>query len=105
MKKVLLSAVAVMVFGFMSAQEEVKSTSDVKFGAKGGVNFANLVGDDAGDATMFVGFNVGLFVEIPITDKLTIQPELLYSAQGSKSEGPLVIEGDVYDVKATMKMN
>ena len=106
MKKVLLSTVAIMVFGFMSAQEVVKSTtSDVKFGAKGGVNFANLAGDDAGDASMFVGFNVGFFVEIPVTDKLIIQPELLYSAQGSKSEGPLVIDGNLYDVKATMKLN
>ncbi|MQP53124.1 MULTISPECIES: porin family protein [unclassified Flavobacterium] len=105
MKKVLLSTVAMMAFGFMSAQEEVKSTSEVKFGAKGGINLANIVGDDAGDANMFVGFNAGFFVEIPVTEKLTIQPEILYSAQGSKSEGPLVIDGSLYDVKATMKFN
>ena len=105
MKKVILSAVAIMLFGFMSAQEKEKSKSDVKFGAKGGINFANLSGDDAGDATMYVGLNVGLFVEIPVTDKLIIQPELLYSAQGSKSEGPLVVDGSLYDVKATLKFN
>lgn len=105
MKKVLLSAAAMLIFGFVSAQEEVKSGSDVKFGAKAGVNFANLTGDDAGDAEMFFGFNAGMFVEIPLTDKLALQPEVLYSAQGSKSEGPLDIEGDIYDVKATMKIN
>lgn len=101
----VFAALAVLVFGFTNAQDEVKATSEVKFGAKGGINLANIVGDDAGDANMFVGFNAGFFVEIPVTDKLTIQPEILYSAQGSKSEGPLNIEGDIYDVKATLKMN
>ena len=101
----VFSAVAVLVFGLTNAQDAVKATSEVKFGAKGGINFANIVGDDAGDANMFVGFNAGFFVEIPVTDKLTIQPEILYSAQGSKSEGPLVIDGSLYDVKATMKFN
>ena len=101
----VFAALAVLVFGFTNAQDEVKATSEVKFGAKGGINLANIVGDDAGDANMFIGFNAGFFVEIPVTDKLTIQPEILYSAQGSKSEGPLNIEGDIYDVKATLKMN
>jgi len=105
MKKMVFTAVAVLVFGLTNAQDVVKATSDVKFGAKGGINLANIVGDDAGDANMFVGFNAGFFVEIPVTDKLTIQPEILYSAQGSKSEGPLVIDGSLYDVKATMKLN
>lgn len=101
----MFSALAVLVFGFASAQDEAKTTSNVKFGAKGGINLANIAGDDAGDANMYVGFNAGMFVEIPVTDKLTIQPEILYSAQGSKSEGPLVIEGNVYDVEATIKLN
>lgn len=101
MKKMMFSALAVLVFGFATAQEEVKKASEVKFGAKGGINLANVVGDDAGDANMYVGFNAGMFVEIPLTDKLTIQPEVLYSAQGSKSEG--VIEG--YNVDATIKLN
>ena len=105
MKKMVFTAVAVLVFGLTNAQDAVKATSDVKFGVKGGINLANIVGDDAGDANMFVGFNAGFFVEIPVTDKLTIQPEILYSAQGSKSEGPLVIDGSLYDVKATMKLN
>ena len=101
MKKMVFAALAVLVFGFANAQDEVKATSEVKFGAKGGINLANIVGDDAGDANMFVGFNAGFFVEIPVTDKLTIQPEILYSTQGSKSEG--VIDG--FNVDATLKFN
>jgi len=78
MKKVLLSAVALFVFGVASAQ--------VKFGVKGGVNFATFTGAGADliDAKMKVGFNVGGFAEIKFNDKFALQPELLYSLQGAK---------------------
>ena len=40
MKKVLLSAVAILAFGFANAQDEAKSTSsDMKFGVKAGYSF------------------------------------------------------------------
>ena len=78
MKKIILSAIAVMAFGFTNAQE-------VKFGVKGGVNFANLTGD-VDDASMKVGFNVGGFAEIKVSDKFSVQPELLYSTQGAKEK-------------------
>lgn len=97
----VFAALAVLVFGFTNAQHDVKATSNIKFGAKGGLNLANLVGDDAGDANVFVGFNAGFFIEIPVADKLLFQPEILYSAQGSKSEG--VVDG--FNVDATLKFN
>lgn len=78
MKKIILSAIAVMAFGFTNAQE-------VKFGVKAGVNFANLTGD-VDDASMKVGFNVGGFAEIKVSDKFSVQPELLYSTQGAKEK-------------------
>ena len=78
MKKIILSAVAVMAFGFANAQ-------DAKFGVKGGVNFATLSGDVENESSI-VGFNVGGFAEIKISDKFSVQPELLYSTQGAKFE-------------------
>ena len=105
MKKTILVAVALLGFGISFAQEEVKSVADVKFGVKGGMNLANIVGDDAGDANNYVGFNAGFFVEIPITNKLTFQPELIYSAQGSKSEGTVNVEGTLVNFDATLKLN
>lgn len=105
MKKTILVAVALLGFGISFAQEEVKSVADVKFGVKGGMNLANIVGDDAGDANNYVGFNAGFFVEIPITNKLTFQPELIYSAQGSKSEGTVNVEGTLINFDATLKLN
>ena len=78
MKKITLSIIAVLAFGFTNAQE-------VKFGVKGGINFADLTGDIDGN-TSKVGFQVGGFAEIKLTEKFAIQPELLFSAQGTKSD-------------------
>jgi opacity protein-like surface antigen len=101
MKKIFVAVVVLLSFGISFAQEETKSGSDIKYGAKGGLNLANIVGNDAGDANVFIGFNAGFFVEIPVADKLIFQPEILYSAQGSKSDG--IIDG--YNVDATLKFN
>ncbi|WP_413999125.1 porin family protein [Flavobacterium sp. W1B] len=79
MKKVILAAVAVFAFSFANAQE-------AKFGIKGGLNFANFSGDIQ-DNTTLVGFNVGGFAEINVSDKFAIQPELLYSTQGADGDG------------------
>lgn len=97
MKKVLLTAVAVMAFGLSNAQ-------DVKFGAKAGLNMSNLAGDIE-NAEMKIGFQIGGFAEIKISDKFSVQPELLFSTQGAKSE---YSESDVdysYTEKSTLKLN
>lgn len=77
MKKIILSAIALGAFSF-AAQAQ---TPDLKLGAKAGVNFANLSNSD-GD--MKTGFHVGVLAEIFINEKFSVQPELLYSSQGSK---------------------
>uniref|UniRef100_UPI00404928FC porin family protein n=1 Tax=Flavobacterium sp. TaxID=239 RepID=UPI00404928FC len=99
MKKVLFAAVAVLGFTFANAQD-LDTKSKAKFGAKASLNLANIVGDDAGDANTRVGYAVGVFAEFELTEKLSIQPEILYSAQGSKSDFSL--SGFNFDV--TMKL-
>lgn len=79
MKKIILSAIALAAFSF-AAQAQ---TPDLKLGAKAGVNFANLSNSD-GD--MITSFHIGAVAEIFINDKFSVQPELLYSAQGSSNE-------------------
>ena len=81
MKKLLITTLALASFSFMNAQEE-----GIRFGAKAGVNIANLTGDDADDLDSKIGFHVGAVVEIPISDVFAFQPELLYSTQGAKFE-------------------
>ena len=78
MKKVLLSAVAILAFGFANAQ-------DIKYGAKVGLNVATLNGD-VEDAKSLIGAHLGGFAEIKLSDKFAFQPELLYSMQGAKTE-------------------
>ena len=78
MKKIIVTVAAVFAFGFANAQE-------TKFGVKGGVNFANFAGDVEDNSTK-VGFNVGGFVEIKVSDKFSVQPELLFSTQGTQTE-------------------
>ena len=78
-KSLLLIAVAFISFASLSAQE-------VRFGIKGGVNLASISGDDYGLASLDsrTGFHIGGLVEIPLVGKFSVQPEILYSSQGSK---------------------
>lgn len=79
MKKVLLTAVAIFAFGFANAQ-------NVKFGAKAGLNLSDLSFSHGTDPDSKVGFHLGGFAEIGLTDKFAIQPELVFSTQGGKQE-------------------
>ncbi|CAA9280963.1 MAG: hypothetical protein AVDCRST_MAG56-3729 [uncultured Cytophagales bacterium] len=56
------------------------------FGVKGGLNLANLFVDEDNiqDKNWKVGYHVGLFVKAPLSNMLSIQPEILYSTAGAK---------------------
>jgi opacity protein-like surface antigen len=88
MRKIILSAIAVMAFGFTNAQE-------TRFGVKGGLNISTVVGGDVENTKSLVGFHVGGFAEIHIVQKFFIQPELLFSTQGTKVDGPFGVDGDI----------
>ncbi|CAM3392266.1 porin family protein [Aequorivita lipolytica] len=79
-KILLLVAIAALTFTAASAQ------SEFRIGFKGGVNFASISGDFTDDYDGRTSFHIGGLVEIPISEKFAIQPELLYSSQGAKSE-------------------
>ena len=88
MKKVLFTAIAVFGFAFANAQE-------VKYGAKAGLNLSNFAGDAEGTSTK-VGFQVGGFAEIKISDKFAIQPELLFTNLGAKEdEGKVTVTANL----------
>ena len=79
MKKVFFIAV-LAVFGVTATQAQ-----EVRLGAKGGVNFSSFSGDgfDAfDDPEGRTSFHLGAFVEIPVTERFSVQPEVLYSGQG-----------------------
>jgi len=85
MNKIVLSAIVLMsVFTKATAQ-------DFTYGAKAGLNVANIVDKDK-DNYAKAGFHIGAFVEVPLSEKLSVQPELIFSTQGSKSEGSTVLQ-------------
>lgn len=89
MKKSFL-IIAIIVFGLtnLNAQE-------VKFGAKAGLNLASITGDETDGIESRTAFHVGAVAEISVSDKFSVQPELLYSAQGAKDS----FEGIDFDAK------
>lgn len=91
MKK-LFAVLAVAGSLFANAQEKNQSTSPspVTFGVKAGLNGSTLTRGDGyeydNNEKMKVGFHVGVFANIPVSEKFSIQPELLFSQLGSKSD-------------------
>jgi len=80
MKKVILPLAVLAVVISAHAQED-------NFGIKAGANVANLVGDDVSSAAdPKLGWYFGAFAEFAFTDQFSIQPELVYSRQGTQSE-------------------
>lgn len=78
MKKLIL-VIAIAFFGVstLSAQEYVV------FGAKGGLNFTNMTSDGFEENNSMTGFHLGVLAEIPVSDMFSLQPEVLYSTQGT----------------------
>ncbi len=79
MKKTVLFLVALVV-------SMTSAFSQVSGGLKAGMNLANtLSSEDGWDTDMVIGYHVGAFIDLSISESFSIQPELILSAQGSKS--------------------
>jgi len=79
MKRITLTTLLLLiVMNTILAQQET-----VQFGVKGGVNCSTLL-DEYGTNDYRTGYHAGLFANIPLKDKFTLQPEVVYSAQGAK---------------------
>lgn len=84
MKKILLLAVfTVLGFANVTAQE-------IKFGAKAGLNFSTVNGSNTNNIDYVTSYHVGLVSEIPISEKFSFQPELMYSRQGYSFNNDIV---------------
>ncbi len=66
------------------------------FGIKGGLNLANMSVEGNNDNNLKYGLHVGVFDKIMLTDVFAVQPELLYSGKGFKSnfDKSLIADGD-----------
>jgi hypothetical protein len=72
-----------------SSTYDMDAREELKVGIKAGANYSNVY-SESGDGFVAdgkVGFAGGLFVSIPLSKLVGIQPELMYSQKGFKTEG------------------
>lgn len=113
MKKVSVFTLALFagmaVYAQSSPQLRTPMPVETRFGIKAGVNMAKFkVGKDdfpssipAPHATSNTSFNAGVFVNVPLSDAIRFQPELLYSGEGSKLSGSVL--GTNYQQTANLR--
>ena len=97
MKKIILFITILSISFSINAQN-----SKISFGAKTGINLSKYTPDlyfeniKLADYQSKTGFYIGGFTNIKISDKFRIQPELLFSIQGTKilSEGIPMFNSD-----------
>ncbi|MGB3607396.1 MAG: porin family protein [Psychroserpens sp.] len=98
MKKLFLCA-ALAVFGFSNV-----GAQDVTFGAKAGVNFASF-GGDLEDLDGRTSFHLGVVAEFAISEKFSVQPELLFSGQGAGAEFSETFFGETISSETTFNLS
>ena len=87
---------AFIVVALLVAIASPAAAQGTTFGARVGVNFANLSFDpdeEAIDTSTRTAIVAGAFVVIPINPRFAFQPEVLYSEQGAKGTDELGTEG------------
>lgn len=94
MKKLFLG-LAVMAGAVTYAQETTTTTvavmstlkekESVRFGIKGAANASQFSEQELNTKNQKLGFNAGVFVNIPLSKQFALQPEVLYNQMGAKS--------------------
>jgi opacity protein-like surface antigen len=84
-----------LVAGTLTFAQETTSTEvlpvplnkkePVRFGIKGGGNASQFSEQQLNAKNQKIGFNAGVFVNIPLSQKFALQPEVLYNQMGAKS--------------------
>jgi hypothetical protein len=91
MKKLfLLLTLGAFTFTANSQTQQTRDSGAISIGVVAGVNFASINGDDTDNLSSLTGIHAGVVVDIPLGEMFSIQPGLVYSAQGaeySESEG------------------
>ena len=100
MRKITLSILAfgAIILTAQAQTADVKNESkDIRFGVKAGLNLANITNTEEGK--MRPNFHMGGVVEFIINDKFSVQPELIYSRQGSK------VTMDIYEMETKISVD
>ena len=92
-KSILIAVIAVLGFSTAASAQEF-----VYFGAKGGVNFSNMTSDGFEENNSRTGFHLGLVSEIPVSDRFSVQPEVLYSSKGTEANSAIFGDNGEYQL-------
>lgn len=94
MKKTIITIAAIILMvGNLSAQNDNDTRNLLHVGVKAGMNISNIYDsqNEEYQADPKIGFVGGIFVSIPILDKIIgIQPELLFSQKGFSASGTVL---------------
>lgn len=90
MRRITLSLLLAFAGLYIQAQE-------FGYGILGGVNFANLDNFADEDGENLVAFHAGIIAEIPVADKFSFEPAIIYSVEG---ESVATDQGD-FDLEVT----
>ena len=107
MKKWVLSVTAIL-FIFTSeitTAQNGANPDDMRFGIRGGLSLYSIeteasfggFGNASETSGSKVGFAAGVFVEIPLTDIFSFQPELLFVQKGGSDSGDFFEDDDFFD--------
>ncbi|MFN3021250.1 porin family protein [Soonwooa sp.] len=95
MKK-LFVGLAVVVGSMSFAQQ---------FGIKAGANISSISKDGFEDSKSKVGFYGGLFMNAPLSEQFSIQPEVLYSQQGAEVKRTYTALGNTTTIDGKLNLD
>ena len=78
MKRILFTSLTIILMSVMMHAQHVN------LGIKGGLNGYAIKGDNSGDNDTKIGFHLGLLGHTHMGRQFALQPEILYSSQGTK---------------------
>lgn len=102
MKKLILSVALLATMAVSQAQEK-EMNNKVAFGVKAGLNVSSTSTPVESSFSSLTSMHAGVFLAVPMSEKITFQPELLYSMQGFKEHNTTSSSSAIYD--SELKLN
>lgn len=73
----------VLLAAFLAASPLHAASAQSTYGLIGGVQRANFIGGGSGDYTWRTAYMIGVVGDYPLTETISLRPELYYSSKGS----------------------
>lgn len=98
---------SLMAIGFLALPAVAQKPSP-RLGPMAGMTFSNVTGEDADDFVSLTSFLVGGFAELPVSNVISIQPELLFRTKGFSQEmgaDKLSLKASYFQVPLLLRAN